>query len=457
VSEPVTLQPQPSRNGDSRIGIVLAWLAILVVIGLVAVRVWLMSHDPRMEEAGDEVTLQMASRTAVGYHVLIQSLGNRAAVPPGKMREATAPVVSQAHTPRQQLQAVAVIGEMLGAPAALDELDRLRAGLGAKELWADADTLQTIYKSGSDKITCDQAIALTKDLGWQGQLALTFGAPEHDPSRAKVASAALRALAAAFGIEIVIGLGLLTGIGLLIFGIVRGVDRKLTLAYRAPTGPAGPFLEGFAIYLVSYVGIGYLASRAHLKPQWLSYLIELAFVVFAACWPLLRGVRLNQLRQGLGWHMGRGVIREALAGIGAYLAGLPFMAAAIGVTALLSKYSGDKPIHPIVFGAGGASAAAIVGLYVLAGVWAPIVEETMFRGALFTYLRCWHRWLASALISSLIFAALHPQGWTGIPVLATIGFIFACTREWRGTVIASATAHALNNGVAVTVLVLLVS
>ena len=81
----------------------------------------------------------------------------------------------------------------------------------------------------------------------------------------------------------------------------------------------------------------------------------------------------------------------------------------------------------------------------------------MFRGALFTYMRAWHRWLLSALMSSLIFASLHPQGWTGIPVLATIGFIFAATREWRGTVIASGVAHALNNAVAVTMLVLVLA
>ncbi len=139
------------------------------------------------------------------------------------------------------------------------------------------------------------------------------------------------------------------------------------------------------------------------------------------------------------------------------MAGLPLMAAAIGVTVLLSKFSGEKPIHPIVFGAGGAKAAAIVGLYLLASVWAPVVEETMFRGALFNYLRAWHRWLLSAVVSSLIFAALHPQGWTGIPVLATIGFNFAAIREWRGTVIASGTAHALNNAVATTMLVLVLS
>jgi len=229
-------QPQSTDRADSRVGVVLAWLAILGVVGFVAVRVWLMSHDPRMEEAGGDVTLQMASRTAVGYHVLTQSLG-KDAVPPGRLRETTASVVAQAHTPRQQLQAVAVIGEILGAPAALDELERARGQVHSKELRANADALQTIYTSGADKITCDQATDLTKNLGWPGQLATTFGAPDDNPVRSKVLRAALRALTAAIGIEILIGLGLLAGLALLTIAIIRGIDGKLRPAYRPTTTP----------------------------------------------------------------------------------------------------------------------------------------------------------------------------------------------------------------------------
>jgi membrane protease YdiL (CAAX protease family) len=398
----------------------------------------------------------MVSRTTVGLKVLAQNLGKES-VPPAKLQESAASVVEQAHTPRQRLRAVVVVGEVQGASAALDELNRIGGSLNSPELRRGADILRRIYTSGPSSVSADEERELIKQLGWHGRVALSFNLPPEATARRQVNSAGIRAMAAALAIEAIIGLGLLAGIALLTVAIVRGIDGKLALAYRASPGPAGPFLEGFAIYLVSYVGIGYILSVVHLKPQWLAYPIELAFIIFAACWPLLRGVKLEQLRVGLGWHTGRGVVREALAGVGAYFAGLPFMAAAIGVTVLLSKLSGEKPIHPIVFGAGGASAAAIVGLYLLASVWAPVVEETMFRGALFTYMRAWHRWLLSALMSSLIFASLHPQGWTGIPVLATIGFIFAATREWRGTVIASGVAHALNNAVAVTMLVLVLA
>jgi len=183
------------------------------------------------------------------------------------------------------------------------------------------------------------------------------------------------------------------------------------------------------------------------------YLIELGWVAFACTWPLLRGVSSSQIRQGLGWHTGRGVFREMGAGIVGYVTGMPLMVAAVYTTALLSHLSGTTTTHPIVFEPRG-SAGAIIGLYLTASVWAPIVEESMFRGALFNFLRGHHRWLFSAALSAFIFASLHPQGWTAIPVLGMIGFIFAGIREWRGTTLASATAHALNNATVTTLLIL---
>jgi len=90
----------------------------------------------------------------------------------------------------------------------------------------------------------------------------------------------------------------------------------------------------------------------------------------------------------------------------------------------------------------------ILQAFALACIWAPIVEETMFRGALFHHLRRFGkgwRWLPSALLTSFIFAAIHPQGWTYIPVLGALAFVFAGLREWRGSILTSATAHFMQN------------
>jgi hypothetical protein len=79
----------------------------------------------------------------------------------------------------------------------------------------------------------------------------------------------------------------------------------------------------------------------------------------------------------------------------------------------------------------------------------------MFRGALFSHLRARVGWWVSAPVVSLIFAAIHPQGWVAIPVLGAIAMVLAGLREWRGSAIAPMVAHGVNNAVAVSVMILM--
>jgi membrane protease YdiL (CAAX protease family) len=81
----------------------------------------------------------------------------------------------------------------------------------------------------------------------------------------------------------------------------------------------------------------------------------------------------------------------------------------------------------------------------------------MFRGALFHHCRRRLPWWLSAILVALIFAAIHPQGWVGIPLLATIAVVLAALREWRGSLIAPIACHACVNAVTVTMLVLMTS
>jgi membrane protease YdiL (CAAX protease family) len=54
-------------------------------------------------------------------------------------------------------------------------------------------------------------------------------------------------------------------------------------------------------------------------------------------------------------------------------------------------------------------------------------------------------WLISASVVAVLFAAIHPQGWTFIPALGSIAIVLAALREWRGSLWAPITAHAMNN------------
>jgi membrane protease YdiL (CAAX protease family) len=169
-----------------------------------------------------------------------------------------------------------------------------------------------------------------------------------------------------------------------------------------------------------------------------------------ALWPLLRGVTWPQLREALGWHRGKGILLEIAMGAWGYAAGLPVIGIAFFITSLLLKYSHTQSTHPITeeFTAG-MSLAKIFGLLISAAVCAPLLEETIFRGALYGHLRRrWAPWISAGVVA-LVFAAMHPQGWAAIPVLGSIALVLAALREWRGSLVASMTAHAINNGLLV--------
>lgn len=117
--------------------------------------------------------------------------------------------------------------------------------------------------------------------------------------------------------------------------------------------------------------------------------------------------------------------------------------------------SGEPPgpeIHPIVGWLYDSNFWMKSVLLLLAAGYAPLVEETFFRGALQRYFRSRFSFLPAALLTGLIFAALHPQGFYAIPALAAIGFGLSLLREWRDSLIASMTAHAINNGILVVIL-----
>jgi CAAX protease family protein len=79
---------------------------------------------------------------------------------------------------------------------------------------------------------------------------------------------------------------------------------------------------------------------------------------------------------------------------------------------------------------------------------APISEEVCFRGMLFGGLRERMPRLAAALISALVFGALHAAtGVSTVPVLVGFGFILALLYEKTGSIVPGIVLHMLNNSV----------
>jgi membrane protease YdiL (CAAX protease family) len=83
-----------------------------------------------------------------------------------------------------------------------------------------------------------------------------------------------------------------------------------------------------------------------------------------------------------------------------------------------------------------------------AAIGAPLVEEVIFRGLLYSGLRQKFEWLPSALISSAIFAAIHFDPWQFLGLFG-LGFAFAWVREKTGSLSAPIILHAANNSFAV--------
>jgi membrane protease YdiL (CAAX protease family) len=109
--------------------------------------------------------------------------------------------------------------------------------------------------------------------------------------------------------------------------------------------------------------------------------------------------------------------------------------------------------HPIVLYLARGGWGMRLQIFFLASIVAPLVEETMFRGVLYRHLReLTHGWnrvasvLFGAVVSSFIFAIIHPQGVLAVPALMALACGFVLAREWRITLIPGMVAHGLNNG-----------
>ena len=445
-----TPQPPPRRAPT-----IIAWLVILAAAAYIITTTAIEKSRAPAGSPTREFEFRIAARYAVGVARLFSALDT-----PGAAEQAASllPQIDEAaDTPGDRLRAAIVAGEIAGSDAANERLDQL-APLGSGP-FDEVVAVRLIYDpdgGGTAVLTPEQREALAR-YGWFGDLALSHGKGDNDPARRAALRPAVRAAVTMLGAAALAFLAFVTGVVLLIFAVIRWSTRGLATGYQPPTPltPTGPFLEAFAAYIAGMVGVSALA-RLLLGERMSAIWFVIVVLPAAIFWPLLRGVSRADLRAGLGWHVGRGVWREIGAGIVGYLAALPLLALGMVMSLVLQRLSGSDTSHPIVneLGQGGARTLAI---FFLAAVWAPVVEETMFRGALYHHLRRRFSWAVTAVLVALLFAAVHPQGWAGIPALGAIAIAFAGIREWRGSIIAPTVAHAINNGAVTLLLTLLLS
>ncbi|HEX5136140.1 MAG TPA: type II CAAX endopeptidase family protein [Planctomycetota bacterium] len=343
-----------------------------------------------------------------------------------------------AMAPAARLRMVPVVAEIAGVEKAKEMLEELRG----KAPRRDFEDFWRIYGELAPPTTDE---GFVRRNGWFARLALSRGLPDSHPLRKELLAEARRAF---LGSSIAIFLGLLAlgaGIALLPIGLSRLRRGRLRLAYEPPPRTPGDrvWLETVTLLLAGVIATLFFGALS----VWALLLVPF--------WPLARGVGRAEWRSGLGFSRGAGLVQEIGAGLLGYLAGMPVFLVGILASVFLARVLGEPLSHPAMEDVGKGGLAARIELLLAACVWAPLVEEAVFRGALLRYLRPRMSRLLAAAVVGLVFAFVHPQGIAGIPALMAIGGWFAVLREWRGTLVPSMAAHAIHNLVLVSLSILI--
>lgn len=206
---------------------------------------------------------------------------------------------------------------------------------------------------------------------------------------------------------------------------------------------------------------------------------QIVILLLAAVWSMISGTSIEQLDGNATFTLIASACNEVLFILASYfvariagpvsardfgLRSAPFwptlwrMAVVmLGYFALLAVYSALVDLKPDTAPDKlGASTSDIHMLMfaVLVGVLAPIAEEILFRGFLFRALRNGIGVWGGAIVSGLLFGALHIDAATSdrllqVVPLAVLGISFALLYNWTGTLYAPIALHATNNSIAV--------
>ena len=427
-----------------RMRITIAWFFIIAGIVFTQFTIYSRTDNELLKASVQNLQIQVNGKYIIG---VMQLIGQNPAFEKrfSKLKRETQKIQGN----RMHLSSIPIIAELSGKKAALQELNKMSEN---PDMVVDAGNLplfRQIYEKGSASLDSKQLKAL-KRYGWIGKLALSQDKPDSDPERQAVLRSATRMVVFVGLFTMALLASLLGGLVLLIIAIVLYIKGRLHGSVMIPENSGSSLLESFAVYLVGWGVLPALIVMIAPDIRIAAILLGVAAVIISLMWPRLRGMAWKDYRPALGWNLGKGFFREVGSGIVGFITGLPLLAAAIVVVVIMIRHTGASPSHPIINMLG----QNPVYLFLLACVWAPLTEESLFRGALFGHLRKSLSWATSGIIVGLIFAVLHPQGWVTIPVLAVVGFNLCAIREWRGSIIASMTAHALHNGAAVLMLVL---
>ncbi len=307
--------------------------------------------------------------------------------------------------------------------------------------------------------TEQEQAAIRANMGWIGKLLLLLADPEanptHDAFKLEILNEARNTMIHGLCIAL-----LVTFLGALSFAcfvyMFSSLSRgNLQLRFRNQGMPSAYSLEIFCVYIAAMLAIPRLLEALSLNGSPHRLLVAnvagILCMLLLVSWPLLWRNKWSETRTRLGLFFTnvKSFWQDLLLGPFAYFSSIAVIAVAAIVYSLLLVYVGIDPAqgtHPVVPILTSSKDNEIVWLIgVLAVIAAPVVEEVMFRGALYSWLRERLGPFASMFACSAAFAAIHPQGVVGLVPLGCIGFVLAFLREWRGTILPCIIAHACFN------------
>lgn len=476
VSEPYlaeTLSPSTRDYNRSRWNVYLSWAAILfTTVGMFT----LVFVGKQLEDADTEAT-----------QAEMMTINSQAKMMIGMKQIASAPVGAQLDAMNrgaleQRYGIVLLKNDLVGAEEAEELLHKIDE-LAEKQNFESSEMQKRLRKTVGQLLNeykeeqWDSGVVAAKDrdylieqMGWVGELGLT---PESSPNESGRKS--LMAEAKSSAVAYLLVLCSMGTIGLL--GIIAGilaiyflVNRKVRTHLVDQRERSVVYLETFAIWIVlffvvSQIGGALIVQALEINGNMARTIYQLSIFfgsLVVLLWPIKRGLTFRQVREDIGWTC-RNPIKEVGAGIFAYAAMAPvigcFLIGLVIVVAASAQADADSlaptgaGAHPIQDQIATGDVTAWFGVFLMAVVAAPIVEETMFRGVFYRYLKdVSNQWkfvtsvVFACLMNGFIFAALHPQGLIGLPFLTLLAVGMSLARQWRGSLVASITMHAINNG-----------
>ena len=201
------------------------------------------------------------------------------------------------------------------------------------------------------------------------------------------------------------------------------------------------------IIIITFAASSFLAAKflpSNLKGIQIFEFLPI-FVVIAIClsvpifgWritPKSIGLSFEKMPEKIGWA------------VGTFFANIPILLVFIMITAILSRFlpGGSHPVSEELLK--DPKPMQIAKLAFLACVIAPIWEEIFFRGLLFpAFTKGLGKPIYGAVVSSFIFASIHPQGLLGVPVLMGIALMLCALSYQTKSLVSNIILHGLHNG-----------